>query len=273
MDNVITKNEYKLTIEHDDCVECPLQEFFWGVDDGIIISLCYLREYKTTAGIYRGKSLDINSFSDFDRQLDQFDSREEFKSWANEKGWKIMPLFAYIHSGVALFCETNKNACRFDSGMAGWVLYNPNLLRTKADYASDATDDDIKQHIIKLIEDTYTSYINGEIYQFTVEDTFNREIVDSCGGYYDYDDCLKDGEEALNKCKSKLFKFILVVETKNPNTDINIFTGNSYEDISDQINDYFQCEIELPNIDTTKMLTLTVGYKTYLIKWFEFENE
>jgi len=107
-----------------------------------------------------------------------------------KKGSRIYaaPVFAYIHSGIAL--SLSPFSCPWDSGMIGWITVDMAALELGVDEA--------KQEAQRLIDDM-NEYLSNEAYGWIIENE-DGEHIDSCWGYSgDPEDsgCKSDGEAAL----------------------------------------------------------------------------
>lgn len=90
----------------------------------------------------------------------------------------IYPVYRYEHGNVLYRRGT---ASGFDYSNCGFYIVTDktqNVLGTPDDLIEKCIDGELE---------TYTSYVNGEVYYFTLYDD-NGDIEDSCGGFYDIDD-------------------------------------------------------------------------------------
>ena len=124
-----------------------------------------------------------------------------------EKGTLIgLPVFAYIHSGVAIqAAEANPFHCQWDSGQSGWVYTEPEKACQWFGWKRVS-----KQRLEKVLDvlkaevQTLSQYLNGEVYRFEVQ-VFGEgrwNYVDGCGGYYNEDEAMAEGilaAQALNE--------------------------------------------------------------------------
>lgn len=118
-----------------------------------------------------------------------------------EKGNLIgMPVFAYIHSDVAIqAAEANPFHCRWDSGQSGWVYTEPEKAcqwfgwkRVSKQRMEKVLD------VLKAEVQTLSLYLNGDIYRYAVQ-VFGEgrwNYVDGCGGYYSEDEAMSEGVQA-----------------------------------------------------------------------------
>ena len=100
-----------------------------------------------------------------------FDHIEETKKFFYD-GFYVFPLYAYIHSGVALSLGNTGYPfnCRWDSSCSGFVLIQKEKstwTRASAEKAAEG-----------LVE-TWNQYLSGEVYGYNCPDS-----ADSCWGYY-----------------------------------------------------------------------------------------
>lgn len=153
---------YKVTISCDECPEDPLT---W-VDNGMIFACEHGRynlgnmktsEFLDSIG-YDGDKYDLNAIVEY----------------LKPKGY-VDVLSMTDHSCLSVY--RGRPSDPWDSGYIG-VVFIP------ADIA--ARYDDIESWIDGMLE-TYTSYINGDVYDYIIEryTSEGMEYVDGCGGNYD----------------------------------------------------------------------------------------
>jgi hypothetical protein len=109
----------------------------------------------------------------------------------------ILPLYLYDHSGITI--STTPFSCSWDSGQVGYIYttleraqemgFNQwkRLTKKRRDQLAAYLQDEVK---------TYDQYIRGEVYRYTIEDE-DGNYIDSCGGYYDREDCEAVAKEAV----------------------------------------------------------------------------
>jgi hypothetical protein len=97
----------------------------------------------------------------------------------------VLPVYAYIHSGVAL--NTTGFSCPWDSGQSGWIYESKEAIRKEFGVKR------ISPKLRKTIEDRmkaeieeFNTYLSGEVYGFVIENPKGEE-VDSCWGFYGND--------------------------------------------------------------------------------------
>lgn len=122
-----------------------------------------------------------------DKQLD----REEIEKIVKKKGTISIPVYAYQHGNIIL--KTSPFGCRFDSGQIG-IIYAEKSKILK-EYGEKTLNEELIAKVIKNFQseiETYSQFLNGEVYGFTVEkenicthcDTKKAEILESCYGFY-----------------------------------------------------------------------------------------
>jgi hypothetical protein len=119
-----------------------------------------------------------------------FDPREIWEHLQTGKklynGYFIFPLYAYIHSGVALSVgDHNFPDARWDVSMTGFVL----VKRVKGMYTSDKAF-----KLAEAITEEWNQYLSGDVYGYKIydmtgadieeDDECEGEFVDSCWGFY-----------------------------------------------------------------------------------------
>lgn len=136
-----------------------------------------------------------------------FEPKDIYESYlVYEKNYWILPIEAYIHSGVSLNLFSGTKECRWDSSVSGYIL------APKKEFEDLETAKTAAEGLIK----TWNQYLSGEIYEFIIEKpntiysiskeefdtlcitgTFSSEaflqvaeedtdweVIDSCWGYY-----------------------------------------------------------------------------------------
>jgi len=105
-------------------------------------------------------------------------------------------VYAYIHSGTTL--NTTGFFCSWDSGQSGIIFATHEDIR-KA-YGRTRITKKLRQTVEKILACEvymFSQYIGGEVYTYSVKDSVGEE-VDSCSGYYEEDDCVKDAKAAVD---------------------------------------------------------------------------
>ena len=92
----------------------------------------------------------------------------------------IYPVYKYEHGGVAYHRGT---AHGFDYSNCGFYIVTD---KTIPGYLKEAQSDAI-EYVIDSELETYTKWVNGEVYEFTLYDE-DGNVENSCGGFYDVED-------------------------------------------------------------------------------------
>lgn len=135
----------------------------------------------------------INTHYEIDSFINDETGELDFEDIKNTLGnVEIYPVFAYIHSGIALSLgRSYPFDCQFDSGLFGLFICPKDFFK------------DFKA-VSSFIE-SYGQWLNGEVYYYYIEDS-EGEVIDSCGGFIGYEHCEQEGEEALQWCISEAKK-------------------------------------------------------------------
>jgi len=117
-----------------------------------------------------------------------------------------LPIYMYDHGGIAL--STGSFSCSFDSGLVGAIFVTKEKIRKEYNVKR------ITKKVLAKVEDClrgeleiFSSYINGEVYGFIIEDE-NENIVDSCWGFYSTEEALEAAKEELPREDQLNFAFI-----------------------------------------------------------------
>lgn len=168
-------------IMHDDQCESPLPD---DGDNGVNIT--YKRGSRYVLG---------------NQQVDG-DEFEEITSKIESGEYIGLPVYAYIHSGVALRVGSSwhgllpQGHAEFDSGLSGVVYISRKdalawWMRKRMTKATRAK----MEKGLTLIVAEFSRYLNGECYGYVIE-TENGEHVDSCFGFIGYEYVTEEAKRA-----------------------------------------------------------------------------
>jgi len=120
---------------------------------------------------------------DFVEEYIDYDSRGQHFQDAIESVAVVLPLYLYDHSGITV--STGKFSCPWDSGLVGVVYVSHK--RIEAEYG-DTSQESIDKATACLESEvkTYAQYLEGGIWEFSIEDEDGNHI-DSCCGFYGSD--------------------------------------------------------------------------------------
>jgi hypothetical protein len=119
--------------------------------------------------------------------------RDELDNAENDNDFIVLPVYAYIHSTVVL--NTTSFSCPWDSGQSGVIRVSKAKVLKEFNwkYLSRPRIEKIKGYLKQEVE-TFSQYLQGEVYGFEVTDLQGNHI-DSCWGFYDSPEAVAD--EAL----------------------------------------------------------------------------
>lgn len=157
----------KLKLVHDSSPDSPRN---W---DNLGTMICFHRRYDLG---------DKHSYSS-----DDYSSWEEMKQAIikEENPAVILPLYLYNHSGISI--STGAFSCRWDSGQIGFILVSKK--KALEEFGGKIVTAKLKERIEKILEgevETYTQYVEGNVYGFEIVDEDDNHI-DSCYGFYGSD--------------------------------------------------------------------------------------
>jgi hypothetical protein len=175
---------YELEIEQDDDTMNPRTEW-----DNITTMICFHKRYDL-GDKTKLKSSDFDSWGELKEHIE-----------SENKVLMIKPLYLYDHSGITI--STSSFGCQWDSVQVGWIFITEKQFSNicgDMDY-----DNDRLENIIDSDVKTYDQYLTGEVYQYTIYEIEtcdkgheHKSIVESCGGYYDEEDCREEGMNLLS---------------------------------------------------------------------------
>lgn len=104
-----------------------------------------------------------------------------------------LPVYGYEHSGMSI--STGRGYPfndRWDSGLFGIIAVSKDKIRKE--YGCRRVSKKLREKVLDILRaevETLNRYFNGEVYSYAVADR-NGDIVESCCGYYSYEDCEQD---------------------------------------------------------------------------------
>jgi hypothetical protein len=110
----------------------------------------------------------------------------------------ILPLFLYDHSGLSMRTYSHGQYAGWDGGYVGFIY------ATKEDILKEYSVKRISKAILEKVEkilisevETYSQYLEGDVYCFHIEDK-DGETIDSGGSYYGLDECIKEVKNQID---------------------------------------------------------------------------
>lgn len=105
------------------------------------------------------------------------------------EGFEVFPLYAYIHSGVALSLGNSEYpfSDRWDSGQVGFVYVS----KDPGEFGERPLD-----RVAQSLVDEWNTYLCGDVWGYVIEDE-DGEHVHSCWGFYGEKFCETEAKQAL----------------------------------------------------------------------------
>lgn len=172
MEKVVGK--YKVRVSQDTNPENPRTSW-----DNLGTMVCFHNRYDL-GDKHEYNSNDYNSWKELFKAIDK-----------KENACIILPLYLYDHSGITM--KTSSFNDRWDSGQVGFIFVSKEKVRKE--YSVKRVSKKLAEKVAQVLEgevETYDKYLTGEVYGYEVLDE-DDEVVDSCWGYYDEDDCMNEG--------------------------------------------------------------------------------
>ena len=98
-----------------------------------------------------------------------------------EEGYDLRPIYAYIHSGIALSLgRDGQFSDQFDSGLAGFAAVQGKFTPKQ-------------EKVLENYIERYNELSDGEVYRYEIyKNDENDTFIDSCGGFIGYSDKLAE---------------------------------------------------------------------------------
>lgn len=134
----------------------------------------------------------------------------ECNSWSEVEGALsrrfdyVFPLFLYDHSRLAFSLGGYGKGwwhARWDAGQVGFVVANKSDVR--AWFGVKKITKKIEEQFFNTLQgevEAFQAYVNGEVYQVTITDEADGELIDFCGSFYSAEEALKSGRETAEGC-------------------------------------------------------------------------
>lgn len=173
---------YTFNIINDEYAESPREWYNLGT------MVCMHKRYRL-GDEHCYNTSDFNSWDEVEKQI------------IKDNGPCIMlPIYMYDHSNLVL--STSPFSCRWDSGQVGFNFVSKVRIREEYGYKKITKQRREKiEEILNFEVKLYSKYINGEVYEFVIEDEDGEE-VHRCSGYFDYDDCEASAKDYIDYLNS-----------------------------------------------------------------------
>lgn len=131
-----------------------------------------------------------------------FKSPEELQEFlAEEKPPVLLPLYLYDHGGISISTKSfigRAQHAEWDSGKVGYAYITRDTLlkefgikRITAKLLAQATK------ILQAEVATYDQFLNGEVYNYTIEDV-DGGLVTSCGGHFGKETAIEEAKNEID---------------------------------------------------------------------------
>ena len=170
--------DYYLTIDHENYPENPRE---W---DNLTKMVCFHRKYNL-GDKHTYNHNDYNSWDEMKKDIIK-----------NENVGIILPLYLYDHSGITI--STTPFHCGWDSGQIGFIYVSrKTIFENIRGYKilTKKLKGIVTERLLNELK-CYDQYLQNELYSFEI--VKDDERVEYCGGYYDLDECIKEGISMVN---------------------------------------------------------------------------
>lgn len=169
---------YKYEIENDEYADSPRE---WGDNLGKLV--------------FSHKRYDFPN--EIKVNFDKFESWGEVENHLCRMGYIVFPVYMYDHSGLSFNMGGYSPYwvhSAWDAGQVGFIVTTKEMIRETYGIKQ------ITKKVMKRVEDDlrreveeYGAYVGGFACGFIIYGE-DDERIDSCGGYYDVDDCVTDAQ-------------------------------------------------------------------------------
>ena len=170
--------DYYLTIDHENYPENPRE---W---DNFSTMVCFHRKYRL-GDKHTYNHHDYNGWDEMEKDIIK-----------NENVGVILPLYLYDHSGITI--STTPFHCGWDSGQIGFIYVSrKTIFENIRGYKilTKKLKGIVTERLLNELK-CYDQYLQNEVYSFEI--VKDDERVEYCGGYYDLDECIKEGTDMVN---------------------------------------------------------------------------
>ena len=170
--------DYYLTIDHENYPENPRE---W---DNFSTMVCFHRKYNL-GDKHTYNHNDYNGWNEMEKDIIK-----------NENVGVILPLYLYDHGGITI--STRPFHCNFDSGQIGFIYVSrKTIFENIRGYKilTKKLKGIVTERLLNELK-CYDQYLQNEVYSFEI--VKDDERVEYCGGYYDLDECIKEGTDMVN---------------------------------------------------------------------------
>jgi hypothetical protein len=120
---------------------------------------------------------------------------DDIRDGKHKRAYHVFPLYAYIHSGVALSLgRGGQFSDMWDSGQIGYVLAAKSSFGLKPKTRKGKVVASSAQEVASGIVETWNQYLQGDVWGYEITDAAGD--VDSCWGFYGLDDARSEAKTA-----------------------------------------------------------------------------
>lgn len=185
MQLLINVDSLKIEIECDEFTDSPRE---W---DNVGKMICFHNKYdlgdetpKCSPNDYWLQLMQEREYEVFGEYVSDEIDFENVEKYIN-KHFYVLPLYLFDHGDLSI--STSSFSCPWDSGQVGFI-YAPRECSEQG-------------NVIKCLEsevEVFNKYLQGEVFRFTIKDQSDN-ILDSCGGFYDLEDCKRQAISEVQK--------------------------------------------------------------------------
>jgi hypothetical protein len=116
------------------------------------------------------------------------------------QGYVILSLYLYDHSGITM--NTTGFMCPWDSGIVGYIYCLEEDIEREYGEVTTETVNKVR-NVLRQEVKIYDQFISGDVWGYFIEDE-DGDVLDSCWGFYGYNDCEAEAESRLNELKEAI---------------------------------------------------------------------
>jgi len=171
---------YKIEIEQDDYPDDPRN---W---DNLGTMVCVHKRYSLG---------DIDNRDEAIRIIDEI----RYNGTVDGKEIIYLPLYLYDHSNIWMSADNSKYPFndRWDSMFVGYI--HVTIDRIRKEFGIKRITKKVRDRVIRILNNEvkiYSKYISGEVFRFQIMK--DGEVIDSCGGFYDYHEALEEAKSVVD---------------------------------------------------------------------------
>lgn len=188
--------EYKgfiIEAEQDEFCQSPDD---WGNNDMFLVydhrDLCIKRDGFEPEMIF--EYINTNNIEEVLKQSPDFVKDDRFDDYY------IFPVYAYIHSGIALSLGNNHYPfnCKWDTSMKGFILAMKSMVKESMQHYPDvSSEEELAKRLAEGLVNTWNTYLIGDVWHMRIIDLEGNQI-DSCGGFYGKNDLLDEARGVID---------------------------------------------------------------------------